>query len=136
MEDKNALVETFNVKLTEFARDLLALYPKDADVATFKTSVSMALVVDPRKAERMFHKFVTIPYGDALLARDESVFVNPGLLEAKIQTMADVDTSVDFTETLLAKLRSYWADMSENDHLAVWNYFKILVLLSRKLRSD
>lgn len=123
------LVECFNAKITEFARDLSGLFPSDPDIAAVKSGLSMSMVVDEAKPARLFHKFVAVPHGDRLLARDEEFFLTAN--EADVVR----DGTVSGAVAMIARLRDYWAGMSAGDRAVVWNYFKLLVMLSRKIHE-
>lgn len=132
MTDSKDMLECFNKKITEFARDLTSLYPSDADILSFKTSLACMMVVDTRKPEKMYHAFVATPYGDWLLAKDETFFLKSKEIEQAVDSHSEFP---ELTQGLLTKLREYWSQMSADDKTAVWNYFKVLTLLSRKLHA-
>ena len=133
MAESKDMLECFNRKLTEFGRDLASLYPSDPDILSFKASLACMLLVDPKKPERLYHTYVSNPYGQRLLSRDESFFLTSNEIESALESHA-----VEFpemTQALLSKLREYWSQMREGDKTAVWNYFKVLTLLSSKLHA-
>jgi hypothetical protein len=132
MSDSKELLSCFNKKISEFGRDLASLYPSDTDILSFKTTLACMMLVDERKSERLFHSYVVVPYGDRLLRRDESFFLH----SKEIDEVVDSHTEFpEMTQALLNKLRQYWSQMSEEDKTAVWNYFKVLSMLSRKLHA-
>lgn len=132
MSDSKELLVCFNKKISEFGRDLASLYPKDTDILSFKTSLACMMLVDDRKSERLFHSYVATPYGDRLLQRDETFFMQSKEIEQAVDSHTEFP---EMTQALLSKLREYWSQMSDENKGAVWNYFKVLCLLSRKLHA-
>ena len=127
---RQELVECFNAKIGEFARDLASLFPDDADIAAVKSGVAMSVLVDEAKPVRLFHKHVTVPHGARLLARDEEFFLTAD------ETDVTEEGGSAFGVALIARLRAYWRDMEKLENReAVWNYFKVLVLLSQKIHG-
>ena len=131
MAESKEMLECFNKKLTEFGRDLARLYPSDPDILSFKASLACMTLVDPKKPERLYHAHVCKPYGERLLSRDESFFLTSNEIESAVE--AHAAEFPEMTRALLSKLREYWSLMSEGDKTAVWNYFKVLTMLSSKL---
>ena len=129
-----SMIDLFNNKMSEFCRDLTNMYPNDSDLMSFKTAFKMSILVDEFKPVRLFHRYVVLPFGTELLNRDECVFLNPGAVESAVKDALINESSQDLlVDTLLTNLRRYWSQMSGDDRDAVWNYFKVLILLSKKL---
>jgi len=127
---RKELVECFNAKIKEFARDLTSLFPNDADIAAVKSGVAMSVLVDEAKPARLFHQHVTVPHGARLLARDEEFFLTAD--ESEVTEEGDSA----FGTSLIARLRTYWKEMGLENRAVVWSYFKVLVMLSHNMYSQ
>ena len=127
---REELVECFNAKIKEFARDLSCLFPDDADIAAMKSGVAMSVLVDEAKPARLFHQHVTVPHGARLLERDEQFF----LTADESQVTEEGDSA--FGTSLIARLRTYWKEMGIENREVVWTYFKVLVLLSHNMYNS
>lgn len=127
---RSDLIECFNAKIGEFARDLATLFPDDSDIAAAKSGLAMSILVDEAKPSRLFHKHVTVPHGERLLAQDDEFF-----LTAHESEVAE-DGGSAFGVSMIARLRAYWNEMTPDNRAVVWAYFKVLVMLSQRMHCN
>lgn len=118
-------LEKFNNTFNEFMDDLINLFPNDSDLRMYKNMLSTALCVDDKVLNNIFKVSVVENYGQQLLAKDETFFLNHDYTELS-------SINVEYN-ALLNKIRTYWSNMNENNKNTIWKYFKVLILLSNKI---
>lgn len=128
--DKTQCLNLFNQKLKEFVNDLIAVFPSDTDLYSFKTSLGMIGLVNERQMMDLFVRFVHNSYKTRILSRDESFFLTHAYTEEISHTG---DHSM--TNQLIAKIKSYWSEMSVDNKEVVWKYFEVLIRLAEKYVS-
>ena len=117
-------LEKFNNTFNEFVEDMISIFPNDPELRMYKTALSAAMCVDDTMVINIFNDSVVKKYGSQLLARDESYFLNHDYTE--------IIENADYN-ALITKIKQYWITMNEENRNAVWKYFKVLILLSRKI---
>lgn len=128
--DKSQCLNIFNQKLREFVNDLIAVFPTDTDLYSFKTSLNMIGLVNERQMIDLFIRFVHKSYKTQILNRDESFFLTHTYND-EISHAGDNN----ITSQLIAKIKSYWVDMSPANKDIVWTYFGVLIRLAEKYVS-
>ena len=128
--DKSQCLNIFNQKLREFVNDLIVVFPSDTDLYSFKTSLNMIGLVNERQMIDLFVRFVHKTYRTQILNRDESFFLTHTYSDEISHTE---DNNV--TTQLIAKIKTYWADMSHGNKDIVWKYFEVLIRLTEKYIS-
>ena len=127
---KEECVNLFNVKLKEFINDLITVYPQDEDLYTFKTSISMLLLVNDKQVIKIFKDFVYPKYKDHILQRDENFFLTHDYTD-DVNSVGQ-NESPEFTDQLIVKIKSYWKTMTDDNKNVIWNYFTLLIKLVEK----
>lgn len=98
------------------------MYPDDADFSLGVTSVRMMRTVNPSMVVKFFHDTAK-PYEDEILSKNEKFF-----LDHSFTDIPDLDFN------LLAKLKQYVSNMSDDSKKYVWMYvdnlFKLAKLIS------
>lgn len=120
-------LQKFNTTFIEFVDDLIRVAPNDADFQVYGMLMKSAIQARPNCMVHFFRESVSIPYEDAILNRNEDFFVN--------HTFNDVTEGSKEATSLMNRIKSYWKDMSHEDKDIIWRYFRVLVLLERKLRT-
>ena len=128
--DKTQCLNLFNQKLKEFVNDLIAVFPNDTDLYSFKTSLGMIGLVKERQMIDLFVRFVHNSYKTQILQRDESFFLTHSYAE-EISQAGDQS----MTNQLITKIKSYWSEMSADNKEIVWKYFDVLIRLAEKYVS-
>lgn len=118
----------FNDKFGEFFLDLIRVIPNDKDIKMFKTSFQMLRVASEHSPRQMFHKFVS-PYYDQIISRDANFFKD----NKSIYRVGGNAGSI--TDDLVDKLAEYWDQLTEEDHLVIWDYMNLLVKLCKKCET-
>jgi hypothetical protein len=131
MNTKDGVCDVFNEKLNEFLIDLLKIN-QDEDIATFKNSLRLVLLVDKRKPIRLFKTHVLDKYETPLKERDEEFFLAEDYTDIVINS---VDDNFDLTSHLVNKIKAFWRDLNTKNKDIIWKYFHILCLLCNKFQS-
>lgn len=115
----------FNQTFKEFVNDLISLFPEDDDLQLYKTGIIASMMINDEFIVSGFEKYVVMPYGAKILQKDESFFVNHDYMD-----IPGGHKAMDFIQ----KIKGYWTNMSPENKEIVWKYFKVLVLLSNKIK--
>ena len=114
-------LEIFNTKFAEMLNDLTVLFGDDADLTLLRTGFAIARAASKDSAWRVFHDQVAAPYGKVILARDESFFMT-------FNIGGDANALA-----IVGRVRDAWRTMSEDNRVAIWKYFTLLVQLSQRI---
>lgn len=114
----------FNLKVSEFMRDLDGLLGDLYDFVIFKQGVQMVSICDETRLGHCFFNYVVTPYRHYIVSRDETFFLD-NISEDSIR---DVDCD-GFDFTILDIIKSKWCSMSDDDKSAVWAHLELLVVL-------
>ena len=114
-------------KLIAFFDDLAASYPEERDIKMAKEAIAGARKINPKLVLDLFIDNVSKPLHDDILAENDE----------KIIAFARATISTTYNDMLVALsiFDKHWPEMSEGNRKAIWNYLKVLVLLSDKARS-
>jgi len=121
------LLSAFNNQLQEFIEELIKVFPEDNDFKTFETSLYMLKKANPRKILELFKTYI-IPYSDKILKKDENFFLEENYEHLYNQNNTNAEKGWIITN----KLKKYWNEISNNTKDIIWEYFKVLILLSNK----
>lgn len=120
-------LDKFNQTFREFADDVLKVFPHDDEFRMYNLALNAAVLLKPDIVINVFHEKVIVPFGDRILAKDETFFLN--------HEYDDVKNENEDASALIDKIKNYWVDMSPDDREVVWKYFRVLVHLGRKIRT-
>lgn len=115
-------IELFNLKFSEFLEDLVASYPDETDLQAMHNMLSWTVkMMGPNVPQEMFNLCVAIPYGEKIMAKNESFFLE----ECEYDTRyADIN--------IINKLKAKWKNLSADNREVVWKYMHVLMLLNTK----
>jgi hypothetical protein len=117
----------FNEKLIAFFEDLSATYPEERDIKMALEALQGAKKINPRLILDMFVEYVGKPLRqDILTENDENVIA----YAKKI-----ISTSYNDMLSALMIFDKHWPDMSDANRKAIWNYLKVLLILSEKVKA-
>lgn len=120
--------EKFNQTFSEFMEDIIRVFPNDSDFRMYHIALQTALMLDESIVQEVFHEKVVIPYGDKILARDNSFFLT--------HDYSDVKSEYKQANEVIEKIKTAWVSMSTDNQEVVWKYFKVLVLLDQKISKQ
>ena len=106
-------------------QDLIRVFPEDVEFRMYELAIRSTLMCYPDYVSEMFHTKVTIPYGEKIINRDDTFFLT--------HDYTDVVQPHEETNAMIEKIKNYWANMSQENKEIVWKYFRVLVLLTRKI---
>lgn len=121
------LLQKFNDTFLEFTEDVLKVFPNDSEFQMFNLAIKGALLVDKLVVLTSFKDHVAQPYGDRILARDETFLMT--------HDYTHVTNEHHEAEAIIDKVKTYWGDMQVADREAVWQYLRVMVLLVRKIEA-
>lgn len=115
----------FNDTLLELINDLIRVFPQDGDFRMYKLALQAAIIADSNLVHEVFRDRVCRQFGDKVLARDEDFFIN--------NNYNDMKDEFSQAEQLIQKLKSCWITLTPDQRDIIWKYFRVLVLLDRKI---
>jgi hypothetical protein len=116
----------FNDKLVAFFEDLAATYPEERDIKMALEAIQGAKRINPKLVLDLFINNVSKPLHDDILAEDD----------VKVFSYAKGVINTKYNEILSALMifDRHWPTMSDSNRKAIWNYLKVLVILSDKAK--
>lgn len=117
----------FNDKLVAFFEDLAATYPEERDIKMALEAIQGAKRINPKLVLDLFINYVSKPLHDDIMAEDD----------VKVFSYAKGVINTKYNEILAALMifDRHWPTMSDTNRKAIWNYLKVLVLLSDKAKA-
>lgn len=117
----------FNDKLIAFFKDLSETYPEERDIKMALEALEGARKINPRLILDLFVENVGKPLRDDILSENDE----------KVIAYAKAVISTTYNDMLSALMifDKHWPDMSDANRKAIWNYLKVLVLLSEKAKA-
>jgi hypothetical protein len=116
-------LEKFNTTFNEFIDDIIRIFPNDEELKMYKAALRTAVCLNDKMIINIFNETIVNNYESQLLSRDETFFLNYDYTEV---------VSNDYI-AILNKIKKCWSLINENDRNNVWKYFKVLILLSKKI---
>ncbi len=115
-------LDAFYGQFSDFLDQLIVVFPDDSDFPTFKTGLHLLQKTNPKIVpdQVLIH---VVPYEATIRARDEKFFLDHGF---------DDYTSDDALGTVIMKMKSLWATLSDNSKKVVWDYIILLMDLARR----
>lgn len=120
-------LEKFNQTFREFGDDIVKVFPDDNEFRMYNIAIQTAMMIHPEIVLDVFHEKVIVPFAEKILAKDDSFFL--------AHDYEDVKEKHEDATKIIDKVKSYWGVMNATDREAVWKYFKVLILLGRKIRT-
>lgn len=126
MANKLMYYELFNDKADEFLKDLIENFSTFAtEFKRIKTCMMMLRNVDPKSPLRIFNDYVLKKYKDAILKKDESVFLE--------ETQYEIySPRKEYWCEFIDNIKTIWKDLSNDNKEVIWKYFHVLVVLTEK----
>ena len=123
----SSYLQKFNQTFDEFVSDLMRVFPSDPEFHMYHAAVKMATMLDERITQRVFHDRVVVPYGEQILSRNEAFFLS--------HNYDDLKKEDESAEHLINKVKNCYMELNEENREIVWKYFRVLVLLDRKITT-
>jgi hypothetical protein len=120
-------LDKFNQTFREFGDEIVKTFPDDNEFRMYNVAIQAALLIKPDVVLDIFHSRVIVPFGDRILARDESFFLD--------HTYGEVTADIEEAAAIIDKVKSYYKDMSDENREIVWQYFRLLVKLGNRIRT-
>lgn len=118
----------FTTQLVNFFDDLCNTFPEEKDIKMATEAIKGARKINPRLILELFTEHVYNDLAQAVLKRDV----------AQIKNVAQHKISTQFNEMIsaLAIFDKHWDTMGEKNQEVIWQYLKVLCILSEKARAN
>lgn len=115
-------------QLVRFFEELKETFPDERDIRLALETIQGARRINPRLVLDMFYEHVTKDLKVPIANENEQQIIE--YAKSKI--------SQQFNEILpaLAIFDKHWANLSDPNRKAIWNYLKVLIILSEKALSS
>ena len=123
---KPVLMNAFYDQLIAFLKELVDMYPDDADFPLGLTGARLMKTTSPKFLLTQFYEG-SKAFEDQILTKNEKFFLDHSFQEFS------ADNSFDFN--ILAKLKGYVGTMSPSSKEAVWSYVQNLYKLVKAYHS-
>ena len=117
----------FNTQLIRFFKELSETYPEERDIRLAVEGIEGAKKINPKLILDMFYDYVYLSLNDAIRREDEEYVLE----------FAKKKSGEQFNEMGPALLifDKHWANMTQENQKAIWNYLKVLCILCEKARN-
>jgi hypothetical protein len=117
----------FNEKLVGFFEELASTYPEERDIKMALEAIQGARKINPKLVLDLFVNNVSKPLREDILAENDE----------KVLSYAKSVINTTYNEMLSALMifDKHWPTMSDANRKAIWNYLKVLVLLSDRAKA-
>lgn len=117
-------VEKFNDIFQELLKDLIKVFPEDAELRTYLFAVRAATMLNNFVVCDIFYQHL-ITFKDQIIEKDERFFIEKDYSEFQ-------SDKVDIRK-LVHKLKICWTVLTDDNKETLWKYFKVLMILSTKI---
>jgi len=116
----------FNEKLVGFFEELASTYPEERDIKMALEAIQGARKINPKLVLDLFVDNVSKPLREDILSENDE----------KVLAYAKSVINTTYNEMLSALMifDKHWPTMSDANRKAIWNYLKVLVLLSDRAK--
>ena len=121
-------LSAFTTQLVKFFEELCVTFPEERDIKMATEAIVGAKKINPRLLFDLFTEHVYNDLGSAIITRDMT----------HIRQAAQQKISTQFNEMLsaLAIFDKHWDSMGEQNQEVIWQYLKVLCILSEKARAN
>ena len=113
---------TFNTRLVEFLEDLRGVMGDVPDYNSLVTVVKTLSRMNERQNARLFIQYVSEPYKNEILDRNEAFFVTHDYTEANAGDIVQL-------------LKGVWNKLAQEDKDMIWEHLNLLVIITQKLQT-
>jgi hypothetical protein len=120
-------LSAFTVQLVKFFEELCTTFPEEKDIKMATEAIKGAKKINPRLILDLFTEHVYNDLANAVAKRD--------IIE--IRQVAQHKISTQFNEMIsaLAIFDKHWDSMGTQNQEVIWQYLKVLCILSEKARA-
>lgn len=116
---KKVFVDAFFNQFGDFLEQLIKVFPDDTDLPAYKAGLGLLQRTNPTLVIKETYTHMS-PFEAVIRARNEDFFLK--------HEFAEYDT----LEQVIAKIKSLWVGLSENNKNCVWGYLTILLDISKR----
>lgn len=118
----------FTTQLVNFFEELSNTFPEEKDIKMALEAIKGAKKINPRLLSDLFVEHVYKDCAVAIQTRDVNI----------IRQLAQQKIATQFNEMMpaLAIFDKYWDTMGSANQETIWQYMKVLCVLSEKVRSS
>ena len=116
---KEKFINIFNLKLMEFFKKIITMYPNNKDFKSMRAQLRLLVTNSPNSPSEYFYKHVNLKYSNYIFKKDDAFFIN-----------------LDLSGTLFASLnylKNIWLLTDNKTKNAMWDYVILLPKLSKKI---
>ena len=118
----------FTDKIRSFSDDMKVVLKDDTDALNILSTLDAMIGLSPDLVILFFKTHIATPYESEILSRNEAFL--RGELHSKFE---ESTVSAGPLENLHHKIHDRWGTFTDKQKNIIWDYFKILVLLSKRI---
>ena len=121
-------LNAFTTQLVNFFEELCTTFPEERDIKLATEAITGAKKINPRLILDLFTEHVYTELAESIAKRDV----------LHIRQVAQQKISTQFNEMIsaLAIFDKHWDSMGSKNQEVIWQYLKVLCILSDKARSS
>jgi hypothetical protein len=117
-------ISAFNNQLIAFVEDLAETFPEEKDIKTAVDALKELKKANPKLLHTSFMEYIYPDFHGPVKIEDEQTLI------AKARSMIDGEYK-DYAFAYIIFDR-YWSTMSDSNKKTIWNWCKVLVVLSER----
>lgn len=119
---KKVFLDAFFNQFGDFLDQLTSVFPDDTDIPAYRAGLGLLQRTNPTLVIKATYEHMQ-GFEEVIRARNEDFFLK--------HEFAEYDT----LEQVIAKVKSLWVGLSENNKNCVWGYLTILLDISKRYNS-
>jgi hypothetical protein len=123
-----SILNAFTTQMVQFFDELSNTFPEEKDIKMATESVKGAKKINPRLILNLFVEYVYKPCSKAIYEK------NIHFIRRQMQDV--ISTQFNDMMVILSIFDKHWETMGEKNQDAIWQYLKVLCLLSEKATAS
>jgi len=119
-----SILNAFTTQIVQFFDELSNTFPEEKDIKMASESIKGAKKINPRLILNLFVEYVYKPCSKAIYEKDIH-FIRSQMHDV-------ISTQFNDMMVILSIFDKHWETMGEKNKDAIWQYLKVLCLLSEK----
>lgn len=120
----------FNDTFIQMIDDLVETFPSDTEMRLYQLGLKAAITADPSLINNIFYEKVVKQYEYKIKSKDEEFF-----LQNSYNELNDNEGIGGKISDVIAKIKSRWNELSDDNKNVIWKYLHVLVAFSKKLNE-
>lgn len=133
MASADKVRKVFCDKILCFSQDMRVVLSGDKEATQVLSALDAMVGMSPDLVIQVFRTHIAVPYEKKIMERDESFLRNELDKHLGEKTLSLSGSSGNPLDNLHHKIHDRWGSLEESQKAMIWDYFKLLVILSKRV---